>query len=153
RIRVANVGDGPVQDIQVQLPIPSDATVLDTAGADNQGGTLVWTSAELAALANIDGGQFYEWSVGLVLNSPLDNGVVVSAQALVTSSTFAGSVLSDSDLLSPARDATELTVNSQADVTTSIAYFLNPLNGNQISSTQAGENIQIVIEVKNTGDA
>jgi len=146
-LHVRNSGTATATNVVVRVPVPDDYVVEDTGGGILQGNEVVFTAAELPGLASVAPGDDLPVVIRGRLAFPLADGTVVSWQARVLADGVVFPFVSDDPSTATASDATQVVVESDADLT--IAKTFIDLNDGQV---EPGDVIQYVLVVDNTGD-
>lgn len=146
---VQNRGNANATDVRAELTLPPGLQVLSAPGGSVAGNTVTFTAAGVAALASVDLDDVVRVYVEARLDTPLDDGLLLSAQASLSESGSVAPFLSDDPSTAPAGDATVLEVDSAPDLTSFAKAALDE-NG---APAEPGDVITYALAVENQGDA
>ena len=159
-VEVRNRGNAPSNNVTVTLGLPVDAFFVAAVSAggvglhtgplgDGAGGTVTFTSAGAPALALVAPGDVVSLVVTVRLRTPLDDGVLVSAQALLGADGVVAPFVSDDPSSAGFGDATVLEIDSAP----LLAAFDKAVSDDNGAPAEPGDVMSFALSVQNDGDA
>ncbi|MCC7072306.1 MAG: DUF11 domain-containing protein, partial [Deltaproteobacteria bacterium] len=146
---VQNRGRAAAVDATAVLTLPAELVVIDAPGGAVVGSTVTFSAAGVPALASVVPGDVVRVFVDARLVTPLDDGTLVSAQAIVSEDGSVAPFASDDPSTGPFGDATVLEVESAPDLSPLSKRWAD-VNG---APAEPGDLIDYTLRVENVGDA
>ena len=143
-LTLSNDGDGIGKNVLVSLPIDNRLQYISADGGGTQQGNLLqWQ------LGTVSPGQATVLHVQVKVKTPQIDAAQISAQGLIQAQGFAAPVLTDSNLQTPVKEPTTVTVSAKPNLSASSWTYLD-LNGGAIEPADV---IDFALTLRNTGDA
>ncbi|MEM6731667.1 MAG: hypothetical protein AAF658_08930, partial [Myxococcota bacterium] len=146
---VTSNGNVPATDVELRVPLPAELTNVDGIGGLVDATAVLWTSAQIPALASIAPGSTVTVTFDADVVLPLDSGTRVTVQG--SASGFVAAVVTDDPTTALDDDPTEFVVES-APILDGFTKTVVDLTDDALV-TRGGDTLRYTLVVRNEGDA
>ncbi|MBI1944390.1 MAG: DUF11 domain-containing protein [Deltaproteobacteria bacterium] len=146
---VQNRGRAAALDVRAIVALPQELQIVDAGGGTIAGDSVTFTAAAAPALATVAPGDVVRLVVQARLRTPLDDGLLLTSQAILSETGSAAPFVSDDPSTATFGDPTVLEVESAPNLTS----FDKTYSDDNGAPVEPGDTVGYTLRIENTGDA